>query len=447
MAIIAFHGSDYLVDFRLNVHSDARDYVVLGRNFLLLGEYSRCPSPPYHLDSLRTPVYPLFAGALEIVGGPWLLYVVQGILHALSCWLLFHLVVPCFGRAAAWCAALLLATDLMLVISNFEAMSEPLFLFLTLASLRLLVPAILGVDEGAASVGRTASGGLLLALAILTRPTGLYLPFLLVAFFVLAGLVQRRALPALLHAAVFVLLALTPVAAWIARNATVFSFARLTSNDAIMLVYFTGGGAYVVEHGISLDEAHNRIAKEFGLTHPNVTNNPWSGRKPEAEIDAELRAAAFAVISKYPKSLLLSCALGIAKSSVSHNVGTLAHAMDEEWVRPDTNAMLRFDPAASSRLLQNHGVLVVAFVWQLCHSVLGHILCLVGVVIALRDRRLRPAALLLGALLAYFLLTVAIVGSEAYSRSRTPHMPLVFSFAGLPLSRFCRCEVSGGPDS
>src|SRR5262249_30051601 len=71
------------------------------------------------------------------------LYLIQALLHACSCWLLFGLVVRSFGPRAAFWASLLLATDLMVAISNFEPMSEPLFLFLALASAYCLVPAIL----------------------------------------------------------------------------------------------------------------------------------------------------------------------------------------------------------------------------------------------------------------------------------------------------------------
>ena len=64
---IASERPEYLSDYRLNANSDARDYVKLGRNFLIEGQYSRNTAAPYTCDVLRTPIYPLFAGSLDLI--------------------------------------------------------------------------------------------------------------------------------------------------------------------------------------------------------------------------------------------------------------------------------------------------------------------------------------------------------------------------------------------
>src|SRR5262249_28103832 len=98
-----------------------------------------------------------------------------------SCLLLFRIVRPYFGDASALAASLFLATDLMLGISNFEAMAEPLFVLLVLASVYYVVPALVGVGQSeVGGKGRLAVGGFFLGLAILTRPAALYLPAVLV---------------------------------------------------------------------------------------------------------------------------------------------------------------------------------------------------------------------------------------------------------------------------
>jgi hypothetical protein len=54
-ADIAFNNRHYLLNYRLNANPDALSYVLLGRNTLLQGHYSRSESPPYEPDMLRTP--------------------------------------------------------------------------------------------------------------------------------------------------------------------------------------------------------------------------------------------------------------------------------------------------------------------------------------------------------------------------------------------------------
>ena len=147
-AAVAVHRPEYLRDYRANGNPDVRHYVLLGRNLLLHGDYSRCEGPPFAPDMLRTPVYPVFAGGLDLLGGAGAIYLAQALLQAGSCLLLFALVRQSFGGRAAVCASLLLATDLMLAVSNFEAMSEPLFNFLILAAMTCLAPVLVAPGSG-----------------------------------------------------------------------------------------------------------------------------------------------------------------------------------------------------------------------------------------------------------------------------------------------------------
>jgi 4-amino-4-deoxy-L-arabinose transferase-like glycosyltransferase len=437
-AVIACHRPAYLRDASLAPNPDAHHYVLLGRNFLRDGHYSRCSQPPYVPDILRTPVYPLVAGALDLLGGAGAIYLLQAVLQAASCLLVYRLVRPYFGARAAGCAALLLATDLMLVISNFEAMSEPLFTFLTLASVGCLLPVLLALREAPHAALRLAVGSLLLGLGILTRPTGLYLPFVVAAGLCYCGVRQHCFRRSLGYAALALVAALLPVAGWIARNAYVFSVARLTHNDAIMLVYFAGAGAYQVEHGLTLDQAQDRIAAEYALPSPAETNNHWASRWSVPEMDRALRQATRPVLLKYPRALVISSALAVVKASLSHNTAILATALGRTWVPPGAAALGARDAAVWDRLGQNGPLLTAVFGWEVLHAALTAGLALLGLWFALRDRTSRPFGLLLLGLLLYFLLTVAVVGAEAYCRSRSPHLPYVVAFAGLALARVAR---------
>jgi len=426
----------YLSDYRQNANPDAKHYVLLGRNFLLHGEYSRCEKPPYVPDMLRTPVYPLFAGTLDLLGGAGALYLAQALLQAGSCLLLFVLARSCFGARAAFWASLLLASDMMLTINNFEAMSETLFVFLLLSALVYIVPSVFCMtNDERGSIPRLAIGGTLLGLCILTRPVALYLPLLLVGSVIALGW-QLKQMARSIRAATLLLLAIMFLPAlWIARNAVIFSLPRLTTVDAANNVYFVGGGAYQMHWKISLEDAQALIAKEHGLPTYEVSQNPWISNRPLHEIDSELRRAALPVVTKYPFELVQSSLLGIVKASLSHNTSALADLLALHWAAPSMPELLHLRPEALARLEENGSLLDASFLWQLFHTLLSLILAILGAIAVARDGKTRPAAFMLISVLAYFYLTVAVFGLEAFYRCRVPVLPFLYLFAGAGLNR------------
>jgi Dolichyl-phosphate-mannose-protein mannosyltransferase len=423
---------NYLWDYRLATNPDAVHYVLEGRNSILRHHFSRCTSEPYVADMLRTPVYPLFAGAIDLLTGSAGIFLAQIALQILSCVLVFVLGCRLISPAAGWLAATLLGTDLMLAISNFEAMSEVVFMFLTLAAILCVVPAK-SSSGSSPSIRRCLFSGLLLGIATLTRPAGLYLPLLNTAVLVAWGFWNRQLTHGVVSSVAMLLAFLIPVALWIGRNEVVFGLPRLTTADAIMTVYFAGAGAYQIEHNISLEQAQKRIASEYDLPPPQVTNNHWVSSMPVKEMDHRLRAVQSDVLLKYPVALVKSSLLGILKAHISHNVATLGYTWGIPW-----NQSGRADSSTGNRLerlLSNHLLLIAALAWQLIHTLVTWTLFVIGLPLLFRLRRDWPFLIMLGAL-AYFFLTVGLVGADAYCRSRTPHMPFVFVIAGAAAKWF-----------
>jgi len=136
----------------------------------------------------RAPLYPFFlAGVYRIAGdGPWAARVVQHVLGAASCVLLFLLARRVFSMPVALIASLLTALYGPLMYFENELLMEPLAAFLMLAALLSLTRA-----ADAPTGGRWLMAGLLLGLCCITRPN-----FLLVVLVVLAWLAftGRRAL-------------------------------------------------------------------------------------------------------------------------------------------------------------------------------------------------------------------------------------------------------------
>ena len=195
-----------------------------------------------------------------------MLYSTQILLHVGVCALTYRLADSVFGQRSASIAALFAAVHPTMVTLNFQAMSELLFLFLLLLSvsqtIRVLGP---GVRHRAF---HAFAAGALLGFSILARPAGLYLPVMIAAYLFVAG-AWSRGWPRAAHLALVYLLGATAVVTpWVVRNQVVFDLPKLTTNDTLVLVYFTGAGAYQVHHGVECDAAQRMIAQEFHLRPP-----------------------------------------------------------------------------------------------------------------------------------------------------------------------------------
>jgi len=442
LAGIAVRRPDYLVDAQLNPNPDALHYVLLGRNLLTRGEFSRSDTAPYIPDALRTPAYPAFAGGLDLLGNAGAIYVVQILLHAASCALLFGIVRSGFGASPAFWASLLLAVDPLLITHNFVAMSENVFLFLMLAALGVVFP-LFGQADLKMTAARLLAGGLLLGVATLTRPLSLYAGLLIAGALVVRGSAQRGFwrkgfAPGL----AFGIFSLLLPAAWAARNYACFSVPRLTTVDANNLVYFVGAGAYQVHHGVSLEKAQDMIAEEYGLEPYIVVQNAHAAPRAVAEMDAELQAAKWKVLSKYPAELLIACFTSPIKATFSHGTSVLAFLIGDTWTAPGTGPLLALRTEAWEALASNSPILIIAFVIQLLLSVLALAAAFTGIVRGLRRPALRGLTILVALLAAYFYFTIALFGYDAFYRCRIPFVPFLYALAGLGLG--ARCKLGYG---
>ncbi len=168
---------------------------------------------PYRVDqwdvphvALRTPGYPAFLALCRLLFGPGLLpaRIVQALLGTLSVGLV-GLLATCFASedrrgSTAWWAACLAALDPYLIVLSALALSEALFLPLMMGSLWAITatwPARRedwGKTEAADKPVRLAAlAGLLMGLAVLTRPSWLaYVAALLVIRVVCGGRGELR---------------------------------------------------------------------------------------------------------------------------------------------------------------------------------------------------------------------------------------------------------------
>jgi hypothetical protein len=431
---IAWRNSPLLHDATTWTNPDARHYFILGLNIFERGRYSRQEHEPFQTDALRTPLFPVLVGLAWKVGGVPAVHLVSVVSHIAACALLYKLVEQLFGGGAAVAASCLLATDLMLVSSNFTGMAESAFLPPLIAASIFFCRALRADPTAQIDWRRIAAGGLLLGVATLIRPTSLYAgPIVAAAFFcryVFAGWRSRGAAVA----AVALVASLALPGMWMGRNWAVFGMPKITTVDSANFVYFVGAGAYQVHEGITLEEAHRRIQQQFDLPSYGQTQNPWIGDLTPLEIDRKLRAATPHVLKMYPASLVISSCQGVGKALISHSAVLNAEQLAMAWHAPTIAGLARFDVEAFSRLADNSPVLVGSLLWQLAHSGVMFLAAAVGLWQAAKPRRMSFAVGLLVAILAYFTATIAMFGADAFYRCRIPAIPFLDAFAGLGLA-------------
>jgi hypothetical protein len=107
-----------------------------------------------------------------------------------------------------------------------------------------------------------AVAGLCLGAASLTRPVALYLPLVLVPFFLVTAASRRHVL------AFAVALGLSGIlpAAWVARNVAVAGIPDLATIGVFNLAHFRAAGVLAEVEGISIQEADARISERVGRT-------------------------------------------------------------------------------------------------------------------------------------------------------------------------------------
>jgi hypothetical protein len=254
------------------------------------------------------------------------------------------------------------------------------------------------------------------------------------AVFVVRGLLRRQTATALLHVVGFGLPVVLAVGAWVTRNQAVFGIPKLTTVGTQNLIYFVSAGAYQFHFGLELDEAQKRLSADFDLPDSVAAQNPHASGLDPRETDQKLSAVTGDVLTRYPTDLAVASVLSIPKALVSHVTAALGEVLGWEWVAPGTGALLRGDGDAYRRLLSNPPPLLIAFVWQMIHTGLVLLLTPVGVWRSLRNPASRAAAVLLLAVLVYFIMTIPLFGFEAFYRSRVPALPLLFAFAAAGLA-------------
>lgn len=401
---------------RIFYRPDSSEYDALAESLASRGTYSQTTDPAAAPELARTPGYPLVVAAVYLLLGHrpmWaaLLNVLLGVGVSLLTYLLGLRV---FGRRAALAAGLILALDLASAVYANLLLSETAFTLLLLLVLAGLPPV-----TPHPRMGRMVLSGLLLGGAVLARPIGVYLPFVLAPVFLLGGdraNLRRRVRGSLAFAGCALLLVLP----WVVRNYVVAGVAELTSLGAVNLLYHRAAPVKAAVEGMDLQAS--RKALEAMVEKSGVTAKPVERLRTMKDLGKRIIAAHWGT---YVRLHLVGMGrlLGPEHDSVYELLG----------YRPPSGSEGPGLPAGGRplppRTLQR---LVDLWQWALLGPI--YLVALIGFVSAVRGDH-GPAAILFLVVVGYFL---AMSGPEAYARFRVPMMPAIALLAGHGVSSLCR---------
>jgi 4-amino-4-deoxy-L-arabinose transferase-like glycosyltransferase len=267
--------------------------------------------------------------------------------------------------------------------------------------------------------GAVILAALLCGAAILTRPIGVVLPFVLGPALVLwpsASTRRSRLMPAL----VFTGLALLAPLGWTVRNYQAAGVPQLTSLVAINAYYHRAAQVEAERLGVSVEDVRQQFLEgaSDGVASPRETGT------------------ALATMERRALDIVLSDPLGYLASHLA-GIGQLLGPDKDVWVQLRVGAPPDSGPARSLSEFVNvrfdghqdtGGAPRILAVGQL---VLLYGLAIIGLVTGFREPRSRAPLALALALILYFLV---MSGPEAYARFRVPMMPFVALLSALGLT-------------
>jgi 4-amino-4-deoxy-L-arabinose transferase-like glycosyltransferase len=360
------------------------------------------------------PAYSVFLTAMPTLRTA---VVFQAFMGAIVCLITAVVVAWFWDYWTALLAATLMAFDLASVATGAAIVAEQTFQ-LTLAAIILTVAAMILPSGKSRILILAAIAGILLALAIMIRPTGIFVPIAVVATILVMPIPWRSRIISLL------IVSLIPAAAvigWTARNVSCCHIHTIANSGANDLYRFKAAAVVAFSEHVSFEQAQHQL--DLALP-PNV----HAGTDPD-----ELERRAFQIFRAHPLALAFVTAKGVAVLLFGPAGSFLSRLLGLEWRAP--NAGLPKDdlePTLSSLSSSPDMIALVAFQIGLC------ILVALGIVFALINvREMNPAQkeLVLICTLMIFVLLAPNAGGSAKFRMRTHAEPAMVILAAIGLRR------------
>lgn len=417
--------------------ADSTQYTALAKNIFLGNGFSLQATLPYIPDMLRTPGYPLFAGAIYKLFGSFLPVVfVQVIMNSLIPLITMWLALRISSRpSVAYLAGLMTALEPHLILYTLSLSSEGLFVICFLSFLVFFIRLL--------ERRRTADiflAGLFLSIAAIIRPSFAY--FLPVGVLILAWkpFREKRFLVGLWQIAFFFLIGSSLLAPWLYRNYRLTGQITLSTigwvNVYTRLAGTVDAAAKKQPFVTSYVDLLTKLRDEGFLTQVHETE------LYDARFIPLMQERSWAILKRHPIEFLLLQPLSIHTIFTSDNMLTLLsrslHVLPLPQRPPFSPTMLVLEkgpwqaiqeirPFLKGTYLLAYGLRFMWYVIFLCAMWGTYKLYISGTP---HQKRLIGLYWLL---ILFFTVTLLPVAASLEARYRVPFEPLYFSFSAAGL--------------
>jgi 4-amino-4-deoxy-L-arabinose transferase-like glycosyltransferase len=411
--------------------SDTPTYLEPARNLLSQGAFASAGQP----DIFRTPGYPLFLIPGLVIGRVWAVTIgLQIILGCLSVLLVYKISRKIFtGRRTPWVASLCYALEPLSVIYSGKLMSETLFTALVLTALYCML-----LYSKSGRFRFLTCSSLAIAAAAYVRPVGSYLFLVLAAAAVSRPPVSFRSV---LKGASLILICLALLLPWAFRNNQKAGYTGFSAVSDVNLYFFHLPAVLAHQQGCSYLQC--KLSRGMINIGTFYEANPQSRSWDQGRVYRHLRQQAVkGILGDLPYFSYIYLK-GIALVIVGPGTGELLALFKARHLGPPDLAYslsLTVPARQVMSTLLHHlpylgmGLLLTGFpVFLISVTLLNHRCWL---------NNRRPAALLLGTIV-YFLLLSG--GMTASSRFRHPIMPLLCILAAPGLTRLFKLDQQNNP--
>lgn len=393
-------------------------YFTVSQNVIAGHGFSDSAQPPYVPYSFRPPFYHYFiALSYWLLGGYAGVIALQILIASLLPILAMRIVGNLFSRKIEVLTGAVLAVEPVSILFSTVFYSETVFMFLFFLALLFLFRYFREKH-----VLHLVFSACFLGFATLTRPTTEYLPIvvLLVLFWSAHKRVSREMV---MHTALYVVAFLVVLSPWLYRNYVLFGEAVLSPQIGVNLYANAVPSVFAIENGTTYQREY-KIVQETGVTGPNGT---------QVGGDQGYTQTAIRILLEHPKALAL-LAVNTELAFFTHD--GMFDVMRQIEVRPDKLLgkpaifLLFSDPAAFFGFIGYYLtkpavlILIARILWYLITAFF-----IVGVVQYLRREGLTPFAAVTLSSIAYFALTVLVLGLTINARYRLPIEFLIIPFA------------------
>lgn len=217
-------------------------------------------------DGFRTPGYPaLIAFFLRLFGERYYAGViaVQIICNVIAVLYVYRLTVLLSGKhRAGMIAAGIAAVNFLDIVYTYLILPDSITQSLALIALYYYAKSLMQLKARERFLPSLLIGSLLMLLAILARPSLMFLPYALIIGFAFAAVLVKRYKAIIAVVLIIAVTGILPVQLWSARNARVADFNGYSTVSEINLLHFNAAAVYAKQNGMTHYEAQALLEAE-----------------------------------------------------------------------------------------------------------------------------------------------------------------------------------------